>query len=76
MGQLFSESGISESSQEASQSQSSIASLSQPSGRAYQLKGVRGTLNILTDPVVASDRCQLSGRKLVLIILAIASALG
>lgn len=64
------------SSDTQTMSQKSAGSVYTPKGRDYEKKNVRGTINVMTDDVVAVlDRCKVSYRNSVLIICAIAVAL-
>ncbi|CAH0552821.1 unnamed protein product [Brassicogethes aeneus] len=60
-----------------SMSQQSAASMFEAQGRNYETKRERGTINILTEHVVATlDNCKISYRNSFTIILAVAMALG
>ncbi|CAH0563114.1 unnamed protein product [Brassicogethes aeneus] len=60
-----------------SMSQQSAASMFEAQGRNYETKRERGTINILTEHVVATlDNCKISYRNSVRIISAVAMALG
>ncbi|KAK7865492.1 hypothetical protein R5R35_014608 [Gryllus longicercus] len=57
-------------------SQRSVGSNYKPAGRYYETNNVRGTINVMTEKVVAAfDTCKLSYRKSVHIIAAVAEAL-